>query len=156
MTSPALLAPIAEPAARLRRIAACARDGRPIDPADAIPLQEAFDRHLIDGSSLDFLLGVTADGKGATPPWKALRIIDRDDAIRALASSLSEDVDGGNVLDAMLDELEQFANWRWPQLRLHQECPANPTSLEALMWQVLRLSGGRVLSRAYLAEILAG
>ncbi|RWI90528.1 MAG: hypothetical protein EOR22_23585 [Mesorhizobium sp.] len=151
MTLPARIT--AEPAARLREMSAslqeCIREGRP----NLIPLKAALDRHLDDGTSLDDGLGVAAAGRGATPPWKALRILDRNQALRDLAAAFG--IEGEGVVDAMHDELTQFATWKWPKLRLHQECPTNLDEIDGLMWLVLKLSGGRVLGFDYMAELIA-
>ncbi|RJT36113.1 hypothetical protein D3227_20575 [Mesorhizobium waimense] len=138
---------------RLRRICSRLREGRPIDPEDAEPLADAIDRYLLDGTSIDSTLGVRA-GKGQTSARRALQIADRDQAIRALAGDLGEDAAGGNVIDAMLDELEQFASWHWPTLRTCERCPEDIGTRAGLLWSVLKLSGGRVLSPAYLIEIV--
>ncbi|RWI92864.1 MAG: hypothetical protein EOR21_17205 [Mesorhizobium sp.] len=63
MTLPARISS-AEPAATLRRIAACVREGRPIDPADAMPF---FPEHV----------------------QRAILIEERDEAIRTAAETFA-------------------------------------------------------------------
>lgn len=105
-----------------------------------------LDGFFADGVPIAQALGLKAAGQGQPDARRALRYLERDQAIRDLAEALG--------LDAMHDELTQFKTWRWPELRIHQQCPESLDEVESLMWTILKLSGGRVLGIEYLPEII--
>ncbi|RWN95182.1 MAG: hypothetical protein EOS05_10310 [Mesorhizobium sp.] len=143
-----------ESAARLRRIATCAREGRPIDPADGHPFADGVDSFFAGMASLDQALGLNAAGRGKSDAKRALLTAERDEALRQLAAHFGTETSGANAegVHDVHDCLTEFERWRWPDLRGAAVCPPDLSGADALAWTILRGMGGKVWKRRSLAD----
>ncbi|RWL87723.1 MAG: hypothetical protein EOR67_16120 [Mesorhizobium sp.] len=141
-------------AARLRRIAFCARTGQPIDPADGLPFADGVDAWWAGHAPLDQALGLNAAGRGKPDARRALLIDERETALREMAEHFGGPVDSadGEGIHEIAECLAEFARWRWPDMRAAAICPANLVGTDALAWQILRSLGGKAPTRRWLAD----
>ncbi|ESX24434.1 hypothetical protein X767_11980 [Mesorhizobium sp. LSJC264A00] len=144
-------------AARLRRISAALREGRPIDPVDAMPLGEAIDAFFAGHApTLDAALGLKAAGPGQADARRAWLIGERDKALRELAGHVAADRDGAGAEGVwdMFEHLEAYAAGEWPEHRTAAVCP-HPEGGKALAWTILRGNGGKAPTRRWLADFFS-
>lgn len=154
----AIIADPAEPAARLRRIAACARDGRPIDPADGQPFADGVDQFFAGAATLDQALGLQAAGRGKPDARRALMESDRDAAMQALAELVGTELGDANsegVWD-IFEILAAFAADKWPRLREAATCPPDLRGADAMAWAIMRARAGVVPPRSWIASFFKG
>lgn len=140
-------------AARLRRIAACARDGRPIDPDDGRPFADGVDAFFSGMASLDHALGLKAPGRGKPDARSALFVAERDQALRSLAGHFGASTNGADAegIHDIVEFLTAFEQWRWPDMRSAAACPPALAGADALAWTILRGNGGTTPTRRWLA-----
>lgn len=142
---------------RILRLIEALERGQPVPACDAAPLAEGFKAHLYDGVPVERALGL-AGSRGRPNARRALILEERDKALHALADHFGTEIagpDSEGVWD-VFEALEQFAV-SWPRYRTAVEIPPRLRGRpEGLAWIILKASGGRVLSRRWIAMLLGG
>lgn len=96
-----------------------------------------------------------AGTRGRDSAFSARRRQERDEALAALAASFGSEIASPDS-EGIWDTHEALRDFPWLRYRDLQECPERLLGRrEELIWRVLKLSGGRVLSRKQIAAILS-
>lgn len=141
---------------RLQAISESCRDGRPLDEELARWFGRCLARFLERGAaSFDEAFGLPSN-RGGVPLWKQMRIRDRDEALRALATTIEEDAS----LSARVRTIQQMtlrygaSAWRHDAARRRMPDSYAGTPRE-LLWRAFRAGAAMPLGERRLRTILS-
>jgi hypothetical protein len=131
MTAPA-------PIARLSRLEASLRAGKPLPASDALPIADALQTYLCDGGDLEAALGVKP-APGSRSAATRAKLDQRDAALRECADEFFPGMATALQAEHIATALLRYAAAGWPRDKGDVRCPPRHRGkIQADLWRILQ------------------